>query len=308
MKKGTIINCFYLGSPGGIGDFLRGSIHLYEICKFYKLNFDISLQNHPIYEFINFDNEKTFDKNEITCISSEIKKDNYFNRYKKKLHELLASTSKNETKYISSTYSFLCSVRRVEVINLINKTRELSDDCREFFAKRLKFSEAVQDLVKKELKTKGLKKKEFNVIHFRLGDESSFYETDETLDIKKYRQCFCICEDNFNNDKYPLIVISDNNKLKNYIKQKAKEKMLPFHVFHLQSNHTQEEPSGCEKTKSFVLVNREDLLYVVFDMILISLARRGYSYSVYDHGSGFFCWLCKIYKVPFTMQKFKKEK
>ena len=52
-EKPKLVNCFYDGAISGFGDFLRGSIHLYQRCKSHNLDFDIDIKNHPINEFIS---------------------------------------------------------------------------------------------------------------------------------------------------------------------------------------------------------------------------------------------------------------
>jgi len=309
--RGKVVNCFYDGSESGFGDFLRGSIHLYEICKAFGLDFDIDDSHHPINEFIKTDYNIKFNKSEIYCLIKKLKKDGYtdfVDSLNKLLFNLLKSTKNGDINYIFSYYHHCSKARNECTIPYINKLPPLSKECSDFFKNRLKFSDEIENSIKEELQSRDLKPKKFNIIHFRLGDEKSFYKKGDGFHLHEpsNKDCLEICEQKLKRYKYPLVVISDNNELKSYLKQKSKEKGLNLHVFHTESSHTQKNPSGSKKEES-VEVTKTGLFYAVFDMRLASLASRGSSYSVYNHGSGFFAWICKIYRVPFYLKKFHFE-
>tara|TARA_B110000285_G_scaffold74158_1_gene85518 strand:- start:17 stop:949 length:933 start_codon:yes stop_codon:yes gene_type:complete len=309
--KGKIINCFYEGSSSGFGDFLRGSIDLYKKAKAHNLTFDIDVSHHPINKFIKTNYKNKFDKNIIKCITKETEKEkpsNYGQLYNDKLFKELINTKENETNYIFSYYHYLTRIKNEFLIKKTNELPKLSKDCRSFFKESLNFSNDVEEEVKKCLADNGLKRKKFNIIHFRLGDEKAFYKSKERFYTPEFEDCFRICKQKAKKSKHPIVIISDSNELKTLIKEKTKKEKLPFFVFHLESSHTQEKPGGCEESGGKALVTEEGLFYASFDMRLISLANRGYSYSVYEHGSGFFCWLCKIYEIPFVIEKFSKNK
>lgn len=308
---GKIVNCFYEGSESGFGDFLRGSIHLYERTKSHGLDFGIDISHHPINQFIKTKHEEDFDKTKIKCLSNQLKKEgfnNYADTYNKKLFDEMSSTKPNETNYIFSYFDYVFKVKSNLFIKKINESPGLSKSCSKFFKENLYFSDEVKIEVKKELDNHGLKRKKFNVLHFRLGDEKSFYKKKERFFTPEFKHCFEICRSKSKKWTNPVVVISDSNELKAFIKDKAREEGLPLYVFHLESCHSQKKPSGCEESDSEAVVSKKGLFYAAFDMMIITFASRGYSYSVYDHGSGFFCWLCKIYKVPFKIQKFKQDK
>jgi hypothetical protein len=92
-----------------------------------------------------------------------------------------------------------------------------------------------------------------------------------------------------------LVVISDSNNLKKYIKKRAIKLGLPFYIFHENSNHTQTKPSSFHGN---IEVTDDCVFYSLFDLKLLSMAESALSYSVYNHGSGFFSWICKIYEIP----------
>jgi hypothetical protein len=313
MSKGKVINCFYDGSESGFGDFLRGSIHLFDMCKYHKLEFDIDISHHPINKYIFSDYSSSFPKSKIECVT-KTNKEKYgdfhmYSNYKKVLYEKLSSIKENETSYIFSNFSFLCNVHNEFLIDTINKTTTLNNECCEFFQERLKFSDTIVNSVEKELKNKNIK--EFNLLHFRLGDDSAFRGKNNVSGqfVPGYDEIFDICQNTFkkHGSKDPLVIISDSNDLKEYTKERSKNEKLPFFIFHLNSEHMQKQPSSI-KTDEKLARNDDNLFYAAFDMKLVSMAKSAESYSVYSWGSGFLTWIAKIYKVPVSLTQFKQTK
>jgi len=304
--KGEIINCFYGGSTSGFGDFLRGSIHLYNRCKSMGVGFNIDVSHHDINEFIKTNYNKKFNKSDIYCIISKVKEEGWTNQNKEinyKINKIFLNIKEKETKYIFTHFDFLCNIKNDKMIDFINKSPSLSKDCCKFFRENIKFSDLLKRSVKTELKKHNLKTRKFNIVHFRIGDDISFYKKDDTNN-KYYEECLEICEKKTKKYKYPLVVLSDNNDLKSYLEKKSKEKKINLIVFHKESCHTQENPSDSENK---INVTKSGLFYAAFDMMLISLASRSSSYSVYGHGSGFITWICKIYNVPFKLYRLKEK-
>lgn len=308
MERGKVVNCFFDGSDSGFGDFLRGSIHLYELCKYHKLDFDIDIKHHPINKYISSNYTTEFPKENIRCITTELKKQfgiaNTYGKQPKRIFEILSGTKYDQINYIFSNFNFICNFKMQYFIPKTNEV-ELSNDVCNWFQENLIFSEPINLEVEKKLKSKKIKK--FNLLHFRLGDDDSFYKKGQQLGqfAPEYSEIFNICIEKFKKykKKLPIVIISDSNPLKEYIKKEAKRLNYPFYVFHLESGHTQTKPSNEEDYEDLERTEN-NLFYAVFDMKLVSIAQSAESYSVYDHGSGFLSWVAKIYKVPVKLHKF----
>jgi hypothetical protein len=311
-QKKKIVNCFYEGCISGFGDFLRGSIHLYERCNSHGLDFDIDTKNHPISEFISTKHEGVVDKSEIDCIPSEVLKESNMHFYKRVNDFVYNKLCKaNGVDYIFSNFAYFLNVSQEHMINVVNMLPELSDDCKKWFQENIKFSDEIESIVQDKLKDLGLEPKKFDVIHFRLGDEVSFREgirpdywvPDEDL-------CFKICDKILQgkDSDFPVVLMSDCNEVKEYIEEKASELNLPIHVLHLKSGHMQKQTDANKKYISDIEYSRENLLHTVLDMRLISLADTVRSFSVYPWGSGFVTWICKIYGVDFKVERLKQIK
>jgi len=309
MNKGKVVNSFYDGSESGFGDFLRGSIYLYNICKKHNIDFDIDISCHPINKFVSSSHKSDCKKDEILCLTKKTKDHfgdvNFFKNLNKTLFNFLVGVKKGDVKYIFSCFSEIGSILPKNIIEFINKKEEFSDDCCSFFKKNLLFSPSVVESVNNSLQSEKIE--DYNLIHFRVGDNVSFLGR-EDQDGPTNEECFYICKKEFEyrGSKLPLVIISDSNKLKSYIKTQAKKYGFPFYVFHTSSGHMQNRPSSLNESEESVCYTTDNLFYAVFDMKLLSMAKTAKSYSVYSWGSGFFAWIAKIYKVPCLLHPFPK--
>ena len=190
--------------------------------------------------------------------------------------------------------------------------KKLSDSCIDWFSSKIKFSSQINNDVDLLLNKFNLSQGEFDIVHLRLGDESSFLNTDNlTNHFDKnwfpdkedcYRMCLACLKSSLNK---PLLILSDNNEIKKHIKEKSQKNRLPIYVPHLQSSHTQKEPSY-DNTVS-LKVEDDSFYYAAFDAKLISLSCSVRSFSVYFWGSGFSCWFAKIFNKPFYCRPFIKR-
>ncbi len=291
QTKGKVINCFYEGSNGGFGDFLRGSVNLFNHCMSNGRDFDININKHPIKKYFKPSESihKQFDIDDLALKAEGIK--HFIHSLKKLTQNCIISTKQEETKYIFSNYH-PCLTDSNNIINYLNSMPSINNRCCAFLQKRLQFTDQINSSVGDCLKQEGLKPVGYNIIHFRLGDQNSFSNHGKNLE-ELHKECFVKCFLKSNEDDKPIIVLSDSNDLKKYLKENNKS--LPIHILHLQSNHMQSKPSGFSGE---IKTTDDGVFHAVFDMKLITLANSVESYSVYKHGSGFIYWIAKIFGVP----------
>jgi hypothetical protein len=298
-----LINCFCTEAPYGLGDFLRGSIHLFERTKNYKnLEYEIDFSSHPIGEFIEEDRGmEKYNPNEVELITAKIRTLDIIESYdliEKNLEEAIQNIKFRQKKKIFTNYHYLFKIPKKDIMINLN-TETLGEDCKKWFKKRIKFNKKIEDRTLEVLDT--FANKNFEVIHFRLGDEDSFYEKQGVFDglwKPSYEDCWQECTEVIKKQKkrMPIIVMSDSNELKDFIEKKSEIMGLTIYTVHKKSNHTQEKPKkGCAlKIKR----NKNDSFYVALDMKILTMASKVHSFSVYFWGSGFVTWICKIFDVP----------
>jgi len=298
-KNGKIVNCFYNGSTSGFGDFLRGSIHLYNHCKSKNLDFDVDISNHPIKRYFNFNNDQKipyFMINDYQALA--LNSANFLHSLKSQVTSCLNSTKKGEVKYIFSNLH-QCVLSGNNIIKYQNKMPKLNKKCSEWFQNKFTFCKEVEDSSSLIMNQNNIKKGGFDILHFRLGDIESFSEDfDKEELLPRYKELLKKCLDYKKENKKPTMIISDSNHFKEYIKNKTDDFIIP----HLKSNHTQQSPCGFNGSSNF---NEESLFHTALDMKLLSSARNVESRSIYYHGSGFAFWICKIHNVPFKMKIIK---
>jgi hypothetical protein len=303
-----IINCFYESSNGGIGDFLRGSLFLYNYCKNRKIDFFISLKHHKISKYIKTIKDFDYEESEILDITKKVNSSGFVqlssveNFYKRVGEETKkqAKYRKKFNNFIYTNYSNLFELRGVDVIAAINNSENLSRDCKDWFKKNLVFSQEIKEESKKQLEKVGLSDKDFNIMHFRIGDEKSFFGLDYSSAKVDFNNMLELCKRNIKIYGLPLLILSDNNELKSFLSLKSKEDDLPIYVTHLKSKHSQKNPNI--QSEKYLKTSDDGNFHIATDMYLITQATRINSNSVYFWGSGFITWIAKIYDIPINIR------
>jgi len=291
--KGKIVNCFYDGAGGGLGDFIRGSVYLYGHCKSRGLDFDFDLSKHPINKYISSNCDIEYDVGDIDCLYNKAveHKRAFLSRIKRFTEGALYYTKDDETKLIYSNFHYYVQSGR-DMINAMNSMPPLSRGCCNWFIDNIKFESTVNKAVDETLFKNNLKIGEFNIVHFRIGDQNSFGDKNNSENY--FKICSEHCSEISKKSNLPLVVLSDSNELKEYLDSLDSN----YYVFHLESQHTQSSPAQSGLDLS---ISEDGVFYVAFDAKLLTLAKKVYSYSVYTHGSGFVFWMCKIFGIDVEM-------
>lgn len=303
-----IINCFCEDSPYGIGDFLRGSIHLFQRLGYMNINFDVDFSKHPISNFIQKNNKTDFDKSEIEIIKAVKETEDskeLFEEIDQRLIEITKQIRHRQVKRIFTNYHWLLKLSSEHIMPNINK-EQLSEECKSFFKRKIVFAEEIEEKAQEFLKEKKLEDG-FQIIHFRLGDNLSFYKMKNDVVgawQPDFEDCWMECVEILEKqkEKLPIVVMSDSNELKKFIKKEAKKQKLPIYIVHKESNHTQQRPNKEYKQK--IKKNKKDAFYVALDMKILTMAKKVDAFSMYFWGSGFATWICKIFDVPITLMPF----
>jgi hypothetical protein len=134
--------------------------------------------------------------------------------------------------------------------------------------------------------------KQYIVIHIRSGD--AYLNNEQTKlpkdPVKKLiNEISLIMKSEKQNTKY--IVISDNNYVKKIIKH-----FFPFFIILLNDiTHFGEGK----------ILNINKIKNTMLDFYIMSLSKRIYSFSSYEHGSGFSQWCAETYNVPYSCKLIK---
>lgn len=294
----NVVNCYHKNSSSGIGDFLRGSIYLRE----HYLNFDISLDNHPISKYLFSKSKKKIAPEDITDIY-QTTVDEYGQEYTLQQLEKILFSAIQDNKYVCSMYSDLINGNN---IYLKLQNHKLSDETRAWFQNNLIFSKSV----KKTHRLLDLFK--YDVSHVRLGD---FQILQDRLKIQNKNILKQINYRNYNSkintiifdilkiqsqNNRPMIIMSDNNTFKQSLIETATKLNLEnnFRVIHTDSNHCSTQPGLLTHTEHRNNITDQQLFNIVLDLYTMSKSNNIYSYSVYPWGSGFSYGIAKIFDIP----------
>ena len=128
--------------------------------------------------------------------------------------------------------------------------------------------------------------KEYNIIHVRSGDNYLKNET-KNFYVKYIKKLIFFIRNDMRNgmDNISYLVIADNNLIKIALK-----KIFPdFKILVKEITHFGEG----------ILLEEENVKNSLIDFYLLAFSKRIFSYSCYEHGSGFSSWCAKTYNIPY---------
>jgi len=255
-----IVSCYADPPRTGLGDFIRGSVYLFQLCDKYNIDYDIVISN-IITNFLKNNNS----------LYNNIELINLPNAHSTKINKNLINLNTNVLK-INSNYV------------LYNK--QILDKHKEVIKKCLEPNDKITNTVNNILTNINYNKKDYIIIHIRTGDSNG-------NDIDK-KQCnsnllnsiynkLNTYEEYFKTNK--VFVISDNTSVKTALKEKYN-----FECHLDEISHFSDKKGSIDSHKTtfidFVLMSKATQI--------ISLT----VYNHYK-GSGFSYWCSAIYDIPY---------
>jgi len=300
MTKSELINCYHKDSFSGVGDFFRGCIYLYDKCALNNVKFNASFGNHPMGQYIGFKSEVDVDSDFIYDIPFQ----HSICNDKQGLHqfsnleiEKIISVIKGMDggrKFVFTNYHHVLENDSLHAMNAINAL-QLNLNMISWFKENFYFSQEIEDHASSYMDDNDIKEKDFNVLHFRLGDQNYFHDENE-IDKQYF---FDIIN---RQERKKTVILSDSNVLKSIIKDNEKKFKFPVFINHLESSHTQSN-TGVDLLKTKDLAS----FYSAFDLCILSKSSKVSAYSSYFWGSGFTCWISKLLSIPFLCKPFIKK-
>ncbi len=220
---------------------------------------------------------------------------------KRNLIYKLNEKNRKKTVTIFSNYSDFMNIDKKEKVDF-----ELHGYVKDYMKHRLIFSKPVKDYFKK------FKIKDYEVMHFRLGDADILKQeklelNDSNVNTKTFNVDYQSSLDKIVatillNGRKNTIILSDSNGLKEYIMKNIPKEYKNFiHGLHAKSEHCSNNPGFIEGRVVKEKEKRDKMFYVALDMYIISKAKHAHSFSVYEWGSGFCYWTSKIFDIPLTL-------
>lgn len=269
----------------GIGDFLRGSVCLYQLCKLNNIIFEMDISHHPISKFIYIDTSN----NNIIDTSNNIIEIDYNNiSHYKSLNYIFGGKQRVKDSY-NFYKKFIDDINNIdmEVYPLLCNSFPIWENTHIYknFEFKILPTNIMRVHIKNFLNKYNLKKKQYNIIHIRNGDQ--YLIDKQIIDRPKVYKIINIIKyirKNYNN-KY--VVISDCNDLKLILKKVFPDIIIHFNnISHLGNKNTD-----------------ESYINTIIDFFLISYSSRVFNISSYEWGSGFSEWNAYIHNIPFKFYK-----
>ena len=259
------MNVFYTFSDqSGIGDNIRGLISLLQIKELIKKEKELNI-------FVDFSESKIvkYLKHRLPDNILKLKhgvETHFFYIADKRAH------CERISDYLLNSTTDVVSINTNGLPDETNITEEI----KEFIHKILEFNEDFDRVFSEYLRKVPV---DFNVYHYRFGDERFQSDTEDGL-----ISAMCSEFDTIHNK--PCLVISDSLLFKQKIYELYKNEIV--FVFLNEPAHNRDDKN--------VKVLDDSVIFI--DFFLITRAKFIYSYSSYDWVSNFCLWSSYIYNIP----------
>lgn len=282
VKK--IVNVYVLTCQGGektpgLGDYLRGSFSLLQLCKLLNLEFEMDLSAHPLSKYLNkaspvdgvdYSHVHYYKDFNVETSWSEVyrTKNNVNINYLNGIITWLNNQSKPVVSIFSNSVPFFFTFRSEGI---------------SFIREHIEPNEEMKENINKALTNLNLQPKEFGVIHIRTGD--NYLKGKRRLDNKFVSRIKEILI-TMTNPTCNYLIISDSNELKRYLTIFSNFRMMFKPIEHLGGESVNKE-------------NMDGIRNTLLEFYLMSNSNSVLSMSVYDHISGFSQYCCVAHEIPF---------
>jgi hypothetical protein len=270
-------------NSAGLGDFIRGCYFLIEFCEKYKFEAKI-IFNNCISNFLLTNNNH--EKNNTILSKIHFFKNNNYNSPIFQ-ENIILYPNLNLHNIITDFIDYLCKTNVYENNSFIYSSsyplnQNVSEKSKEYIRTILKPNNTLLNSLQECLNQLELECNNFSVFHIRSGDKylkdnSKIFSTNYIEELKKNIQSY-IEKD----EKY--LLIADNNEIKILLKKYFPNmKILLKEITHLGEG---------------VLLEEEKVKNTLIDFYMLSFSKKIFSFTCYDHGSGFSYWCAITYNIP----------
>jgi hypothetical protein len=266
----------------GLGDYIRGSIFLYQYCKIANIDFDMNMNYHIIDNILDNVHHSikkyyldSIEHSSILNYHPEITIKNNTNIY--------ADVINSVNVYLSN-----CMIDENGILYVCMKPYpifKITSDDRLFIKKCLKYNKILESELNNKKELYNLITNNYNVIHIRSGDK--YLIENNTISTDLIDKLSNIINDYIsNNTNKQIVIIGDSNNILNILVEKFPQ-LINF------NNDISHMGEGVNCTYDNIKNN-------MIEFYIISESSSIYSISSYHHGSGFSKWCAEIYNIPYT--------
>lgn len=285
LKNKTIHNVYqykYINnSVTGFGDFLRSIYFMLQFSEKYGLKFEIDINKHNIKKYLEHFKYKKDLEMSIQNNISMFDKSNY---KQLKINNIIDYTYNNIDEELVYYLNYLDNYNNHIYLYLINHPNKnnITELHKNYVKNIIKPTQELNNYIDKFLFNLHLQKNNYIVIHIRYFDEPICEIDSQFLGRMNYiiKNIIYIK----NKYKIDIVLFTSQNIIKNYI-----IKYLPYIKTHFNPIcHT------CDYNAI-----DETIINTLKDFYIMSYSKAIYSFSVYEHGSGFSQWCAITYNIPY---------
>ncbi len=276
----------------GIGDFIRGCFYILQMKDIYKFNTSIIINKHPIKKYLQHFST-------IEDLTSEIESNIYF--FKEINHKYIVNNGIINYQHINIEDKFLTFIKRLpnleenKYMYLINHPKEdnITSNHKNIIKTLFSPTEYISNIVDLAINNLNFEKGKFNVLHARMSDKCfSENEDNEKNNMNNIITNFFIIKKFLidNHSENPILVISNSIQLKKLLIANFPNMKTIFHEI-------------CHIADSTIINDDSKIINTLKEFFIMSHASNIYSFSVYEHGSGFSKWCAKMYDIPYKCMK-----
>lgn len=268
----------------GIGDFIRGSYCLAQICQILNLEFDINFKHHPLNICLANDDDN------IPMEYLENIKDNIPKNYNISLSLFMLSQQNSYLPFINNLLNILLNTSNYNGIVYVYCNSYplfiIDDITRLFIGNKLKYLSNIESKLNTIFITHKITEKIYNIIHIRSGD----IFIDGVTQLHNYSAYLnSLIELIKSNINYiiPNILLCDSNLIKQFLR----DRIGGIITLDTKTTHLGENTDS----------SQEAIIDTMTDFYICSKSVSILSISCYDHGSGFTKWCAETYNIPYKI-------
>lgn len=263
----------------GFGDFIRCCFFVIQFTEKYNIKVNFHINEHPIKKYLSYF------ENELSIQSSISKKIPFLkinNYIYKNYNNIITYQYKDIDKIIINCINSLPIYNGNIYIYLINHPDEtkIKNHHKEKLVQILKPNDYLNNKIMFSMDKLKLNKSKFKVIHIRYEDDEDYKNTNNRIIyiLNIIKSIILKTDDD-------IFLISNKNFIKyRLIQEIPKIKTIFNNITHV----------ACIETN-----NEENLSNTLQDFYIMSKSNYIYSFSAYNHGSGFSKWCAVTYNIPY---------
>ena len=258
-------------NASGFGDFIRGNYFLMQFCESFNFKFNVII-NHPIQHFL---------KNNGVCKLNNNETPNYENIEFYQQVKIEGFLDENNFNHFLNTSENTNDGRNVFINTYLYPSQDVSQKHKQIMRSILEPNSELITQINNVLTNLNLERHSFNVIHIRSGDKYLIENSviDPTF-IKKLVNVLY-----FLNNKETYLLLTDSYKLK-YVLMKLFPRLKMFF------NEITHFGEGVE-------LDDNKVKNTLIDFYVMASSKKIFSFSVYEHGTGFSRWCAETYNIPY---------